>query len=143
MDSARERLKQLYRLDLKIKRYERQIEDIKQRMYSVGSPSLENDRVLSSGSSDDRTLKLIARTQKLTKKIMASKEQAVRLYAQISDEIERVPEERYRTILTDRYILYMEFEAIADEMGYVVGHIYRLHQEAVKEYARVTGYGYW
>ena len=139
---ARERLKELYRLDLKIERERKQIEDLKQRMYTVSAPALDADRVKTSGSGDDKLLKLIASVERTTRRITKDLQTHMRLYNQIVREIDRVQDERAKTILTSRYVLYMQWDAIANDLGYEMSYVYRLHQDAVRMYAALNGYEY-
>lgn len=139
---ARERLKELYRLDLKIERERKQIEDLKQRMYTVSAPALDADRVKTSGSGDDKLLKLIASVERTTRRIERDMGKHIKLYNQITSEIERVQDERAKTILTSRYVLYMQWDAIANDLGYEMSYVYRLHQDAVRMYAALNGYEY-
>lgn len=139
---ARERLKELYRLDLKIERERKQIEDLKQRMYTVSAPALDADRVKTSGSGDDKLLKLIASVERTTRRITKDMQTHMRLYNQIVREINRVQDERAKTILTNRYVLYMQWDAIANDLGYEMSYVYRLHQDAVRMYAALNGYEY-
>ena len=139
---ARERLKELYRLDLKIERERKQIEDLKQRMYTVSAPALDADRVKTSGSGDDKLLKLIASVERTTRRIERDMSKHIKLYNQIVREINRVQDERAKTILTSRYVLYMQWDAIANDLGYEMSYVYRLHQDAVRMYAAVNGYEY-
>lgn len=139
---ARERLKELYRLDLKIERERKQIEDLKQRMYTVSAPALDADRVKTSGSGDDKLLKLIASVERTTRRITRDMTKHMKLYNQIVREIDRVQDERAKTILTSRYVLYMQWDAIANDLGYEMSYVYRLHQDAVRMYAALNGYEY-
>ena len=139
---ARERLKELYRLDLKIERERKQIEDLKQRMYTVSAPALDADRVKTSGSGDDKLLKLIASVERTTRRITKDMQTHMRLYNQIVREINCVQDERAKTILTSRYVLYMQWDAIANDLGYEMSYVYRLHQDAVRMYAALNGYEY-
>ena len=139
---ARERLKELYRLDLKIERERKQIEDLKQRMYTVSAPALDADRVKTSGSGDDKLLKLIASVERTTRRIERDMSKHIKLYNQIVREINRVQDERAKTILTNRYVLYMQWDAIANDLGYEMSYVYRLHQDAVRMYAALNGYEY-
>ena len=139
---ARERLKELYRLDLKIERERKQIEDLKQRMYTVSAPALDADRVKTSGSGDDKLLKLIASVERTTRRIERDMSKHIKLYNQIVREINRVQDERAKTILTNRYVLYMQWDAIANDLGYEMSYVYRLHQDAVRMYAAINGYEY-
>ena len=61
---------------------------------------------------------------------------------QIVREINRVQDERAKTILTSRYVLYMQWDAIANDLGYEMSYVYRLHQDAVRIYAALNGYEY-
>lgn len=139
---ARERLKELYRLDLKIERDRKQIEDLKQKMYTVSAPALDADRVKTSGSGDDKLLKLIASVERTTRRITRDMTKHMKLYNQIVREIDRVQDERAKTILTSRYVLYMQWDAIANDLGYEMSYVYRLHQDAVRMYAAINGYEY-
>lgn len=139
---ARERLKELYRLGLKIERERKQIEDLKQRMYTVSAPALDADRVKTSGSGDDKLLKLIASVERTTRRITRDMTKHMKLYNQIVSEIDRVQDERAKTILTSRYVLYMQWDAIANDLGYEMSYVYRLHQDAVRMYAAINGYEY-
>ena len=139
---ARDRLKELYRLDLKIERDRKQIDDLKQKMYTVSAPALDADRVKTSGSGDDKLLKLIASVERTTRRITRDMTKYMKLYNQIVREIDRVQDERAKTILTSRYVLYMQWDAIANDLGYEMSYIYRLHQDAVRMYAAINGYEY-
>lgn len=139
---ARDRLKELYRLDLKIERDRKQIEDLKQKMYTVSAPALDADRVKTSGSGDDKLLKLIASVERTTRRITRDMTKHMKLYNQIVREIDRVQDERAKTILTSRYVLYMQWDAIANDLGYEMSYVYRLHQDAVRMYAAINGYEY-
>lgn len=142
MEKARERLKQIYRLDMKIKRSKHQLEDIKQKMYTISAPQLDADRVKTSASGDDKLLKLIASVERIERRIRRESEKLIREYNAIVQEIERVPDERARTILMDRYVFYMRWEDIADGLCYEVSYTYRLHQDAVRLFAETNGYEY-
>ena len=139
---ARDRLKELYRLDLKIERDRKQIDDLKQKMYTVSAPALDADRVKTSGSGDDKLLKLIASVERTTRRITRDMTKYMKLYNQIVREIDRVQDERAKTILTSRYVLCMQWDAIANDLGYEMSYVYRLHQDAVRMYAAINGYEY-
>lgn len=56
---------------------------------------------------------------------------------EVEQKIEKV-EEPYRTILHKRYVEELNFEKIADEMGYSYVRITHLHGEALLEYEKLT-----
>lgn len=139
---ARERLKQIRNYDLKIERSKKQIEDLKERMYTVSAPAPDADRVKTSGSGDDKLLNLIASVERIQRRIERDNARHITAYREIVAEIERMPTELYKTILIYRYVLYKPWHVIADDLGYENSYIYRLHQSAVHEYADLNGYEY-
>lgn len=50
--------------------------------------------------------------------------------------INRVANSNLNLILKKRYLQFMTFEAIADEMNYSVRHVLRLHGQALAEFAK-------
>lgn len=55
-----------------------------------------------------------------------------RVKGEVNAAIEAVADVRLRRLLELRYRNYMTWEAIADEMGYELRHVYRLHREALR-----------
>lgn len=59
-----------------------------------------------------------------------------RVKREVNAAIEAVEDVRLRRLLELRYRSYMTWEAIADEMGYELRHVYRLHREALRRVER-------
>lgn len=55
---------------------------------------------------------------------------------EVEQKIEKV-EEPYRTILHKRYVKELNFEKIADEMGYTYNSITHMHGDALKLYKKI------
>ena len=53
------------------------------------------------------------------------------------DLITKIEDDRYRNILTMRYIKGLTVEVVAEELFYTVSHTYRLTNQAVKELAEL------
>ena len=53
------------------------------------------------------------------------------------DLITKIEDDRYRDILTMRYIEGLTVEVVAEELFYSVEHVYRLTNQAVKELAKL------
>ena len=52
---------------------------------------------------------------------------------EIDRMIQRVSEERYRTLLIDRYMRFLTWDEIADDMSYCRANTHKLHGKALKE----------
>ena len=57
----------------------------------------------------------------------------IRLKGEIRRTINEVGNIEYRSLLERRYLAYKTWEEIADELGYTVRHIHRLHGKALLE----------
>ena len=55
---------------------------------------------------------------------------------EIESVINQVQTRKYRDVLTMRYILFMVWEDVAEELGVSVRHIYRLHETALNIVSR-------
>ncbi len=136
--TTKEYLQQIYQAQQKIKRLERGREQLRANLYSIGSPSgdLSPDKVQSS-ITGDKMLKLIARVDALEKDIVIEIARLTGLIKKISAEIERIPNNRYRNLLHDRYILTWKWERIAVDMDVDIRHVYRLHGKALQEFEKI------
>ena len=75
----------------------------------------------------DAVAKLVELDRQLGGEIM----ELCKLKREINECIGRVEDMRYRRLLELRYRNYMRWDDIADEMGYDVRQIYRIHGEAL------------
>lgn len=75
----------------------------------------------------DAVSKVIAIDDSIKAEIM----ELCRVKREVNDAIEAVEEIRLRRVLELRYRNYMRWESIADEMGYDVRQVYRIHGEAL------------
>ena len=56
----------------------------------------------------------------------------VDLKKEMRDVIGAIPDVEQQTILEQRYLCFLKMEQIAVDMGYSIQHLYRLHDEALK-----------
>ena len=130
--NAHKYLKQLYDLNKRIKAQAMMLEEITTTVLSIAAPSFDKERVQSSGNGRDNALiKLMETEHKLNKnKIRYAMKQA-----KIINQIAEL-DGQYQEILTRRYVKFQEYQAIADEMGYSIQHIFRLRKEALQAFER-------
>ena len=57
----------------------------------------------------------------------------VDLKREIMQVVKAVPNPEHQTLLELRYLCFKSWEDVAQELGYNVRHIYRLHDEAVEQ----------
>lgn len=129
--SQRNLLREYRFLKIRIRRLEKEIEELQLDAQSVSGVSYE-ERLASNRSQEAPFEKLVFRIrEKEAKKLELLNE----LYAKV-DEVEAiiasVEDERKKAILEFHYLDAMKFEDIADKMNYSVERIYQLHREEIR-----------
>lgn len=134
--STKEYLQQVYRISQKVRRLRHRREDLRNDLYSLRSPagSMDADKVQTS-TSGDSMLRLIAKVDLLERDIDAEIFVLEDRKAMIATQIEELDDERYKTLLTERYILLHRWDQIADDMGYQLKWVYDLHGQALLAFA--------
>lgn len=136
--TAKGYLQQIYHFKNRINRLMARREEIRAEMYSVKSPAgvMSPDRVQSS-ITGDKLERLIARVDELERDIVAEIESLEKSRRRISEQIEAVPNETYRTLLHERYELCWKWEKIAVDLNVSIRHVYRLHGEALQAFEKI------
>lgn len=135
--TAKEHLQQVYAIQRKIKRLQDRREDLRADLYSVKSPSDLPDIRVQTSLTGDKMLELVAKVDELERGIIAEIDELTEKKQEIIAEIERVPQENYRQLLFDRYILCQKWEQIALDRDKGVRWIYRLHGKALNTFEKV------
>lgn len=138
--TAKEYLRQVYCIDRKVKRIQERRDDLRAEMYTIGSPAgkLGADRVQTSISGDSM-VRLIAKAEDAEADLVAEMDHLLDIKQKISEEIEALDDERYKTLLLKRYIMLKSWEQIAVEMGYRIKWVYDLHGRALRAFAEKWG----
>lgn len=126
--TAKEYLMQ-YRIAVnKVKRKQEQIEKLRADLLPGG---ISYDGIPGSGGS--RTAAdIFARIEELERELQKQIAEAQDMADEIIAVIEQVEDERYRSILHDRYIMNLKWEEIAKQYGYVSRNIYKIHGRALQ-----------
>ena len=135
--TAKEHLQQVYAIQRKIKRLQDRREDLRADLYSVKSPSDLPEIRVQTSITGDKMLELVAKVDELERGIIAEIDELTEKKQEIIAEIERVPQENYRQLLFDRYILCQKWEQIALDRDKGVRWIYRLHGKALNTFEKV------
>lgn len=135
--TAKEHLQQVYMIQRKINRLEAQREDLRADLYSVKSPSDMPDIRVQTSLTGDKMLELVARVDEIERGIIDEINVLVEKKISITSEIEKVPNENYKQLLFDRYILCRRWEQIAIDRDKSVRTIFKMHGRALNLFEKV------
>ncbi len=128
---GKEYLEELKRLSIFIKQRERELEELKERAYSVSAVNTEREKVKGGRkplcTAVDKYIDREREIHKIIGEYMDKKHCII-------GEIQRMKNPLYAEILYKRYVEFESLEKIADEMNYNYNYIRRVHGYALKEF---------
>ena len=128
--TAKEYLKQIEALDIKIRQKQDQLDCLKET--AGGNAAIRYDKLnVQITVAPDMVERNVLRMVELEEKIWADKLKMETLKDQIIDQIQSLEDERYIDLLFRRYVKYQKFEQIALDMSYDYVYIRELHGEAL------------
>ena len=128
-NTQKKRFLKRYRKNLAcLRRLERKLEVLNERLDSIKSPDLSG---MPRGGVPVDVADLISDKMDLEKRIKKLKAKSDRLKAATCEAIDSLEDDRYCEILEAHYIDGLSFADIADELGYTERHIYILYAEAI------------
>lgn len=138
--TAKEYLQQIYHIKHRIDRLTSRRDDIRNDLYSIGSPSgsMDADKVQTTMSGDSM-LRMIARVDETERDIVQTVERLMDMKDLITSQIEALEDERYKNLLLKRYVLLEDWGQISDEMYYTLNWVYNLHGYALAAFAEKYG----
>lgn len=131
---AKEYLKSIRTLDRTIKIKNEELHSLQLNLAQISSQPL-NERVLSSNTSD--TMKAIDTIVDMQVEIRREVCNLVHLKNEARNKINQLSDSRYIDILTDYYINRKTWEQVADNMGYDLRWVYRLHGRALQVFEKL------
>lgn len=136
--TAKEHLQSVYSIQQKIKRLQNRREDLRADLYSIGSPTgqLDSARVQTS-ISGDRMAELVARVDETERNIVAELKDLIDQKEKITREIERVPEENYKQLLFERYVLCEKWEKISLDHDRGIRRTFTMHRKALASFEKI------
>lgn len=127
---AKERLKQIKKLDTRIKQKERQYWELYYAAIGLGAIRYDKDPVQVT-KTPDHMANQIHKYIEMKREILKEKEQLLRLKSEIIREIHKLTDDRYINVLYKRYVEFKDYDTIATEMHYAVGYVKTLHHKAL------------
>ena len=129
--TAKEYLNQAYWLDRRIDSKLEQLSALKDM--ATKTTSVMSDDVVSHTRNVHSMQDVIAKIIDMQAEINADIDQLVDLKREIMQVVKTVQNPEHQTLLELRYLCFKSWEDVAQELGYNVRHIYRLHDEAVDQ----------
>lgn len=130
--TAKQYLRQIYKLNEKIKDKQERINYLKSMSTSIGAIDYSKDKIQTSPSADAAFTNQIMQIIKVEKELEKDKNRMKELFVEISRTIDQVENVNEMLVLSKRYLLMKSWEQIAEEMNYSVRQIHRIHSEALK-----------
>ena len=132
---SKEVLNKIRKIDMMIDFKCEQVETLRSRLTSLGSPST-GDKVQSSLDPDKFT-NTMSKIIELEEKINADIDELVDLKRDAMNCIEKLNKDVEKLVLYKRYFNNKSFEQISVEMGYSWRQIHRIHGNALKNFDKV------
>lgn len=131
--NAKEYLNQVYRIDNRINSLILEFDDLRSRADSLGGSSF-GEKVQSSQKNDAGFVNSVLKIIELEGYITTQIDKLIDLKKEISASIENVSNVEEKVLLRYRYINCLTWEAIAEQMGYSLRQIYRIHGNALQHF---------
>lgn len=129
--TPKEYLNQAYWLDRRIDSKLEQLSEL--RNMAVKTTSIMTEDVVSHTRNVHSMQDVIAKIVDMQTEINTDIDRLVDLKSEIMHVIKAVKNPEHQTLLELRYLCFKSWEYVAEQMGYNVRHIYRLHDEAVEQ----------
>ena len=129
--TAKEYLNQAYWLDRRIDSKLAQLSSLKD--LATKATNVMSNAVVSHTRNLHSLQDVVAKMIDMQSEINADIDHLVDLKQEIMHTIKSVKNPEQQTLLELRYLCFKSWEFVAEEMGYNVRHIYRLHDEAVEQ----------
>lgn len=133
--TAKEYLQQVEIKDAAIDNMSRDKENLIAMLYSLGGAS-DGDRVQSSRD-NDKFGTLYSKIDEKERQIDEKIDELIDFRLKVSEEINKLPDERYMKLLHRRYVQLLSWEMIAVELEYSYQYVISLHGDALQKFAEI------
>ena len=129
--TRKEYLNQAYWLDRRIDSKLEQLSALKEM--ATKTTSIMNDDVVSHSRNLHSLQDVISKIIDMQAEINNDIDHLVNLKQEIMQVIKEVQNPEHQILLEQRYLCFKSWESVAEELGYNIRHVYRLHDEAVEQ----------
>lgn len=134
---AKEYLRSLKRLDVKIEHLKWELEELENKAIGISSVDYSGDNVQSSGSSDPAFVKMMPKIKAVKDELEKAIEDFVEKRHEMILMIDSLSNTNHTQVLFKRYVEFKKFDDIATEMSYEVQSVKNLHWKAIQEFERL------
>lgn len=134
--TAKQYLKQVYKLNEKIKDKQERINSLRLMSESIGAIDYSKDKIKLSLTNDAAFTNQIMQIVKFEEELEQDKKRMQDLFIEISRIIDKLDNVNEMLVLSKRYLLMKSWEEIAEEMNYSLSQIFRMHKEALKDISK-------
>ena len=131
--SAKQYLKQAYRLNELIQSNQKELDELHDLSISLPGTDYSKDKVQTSGSSDASYTKIIEKIIELEKAIESDIEKLLSLKLEIRTVINQVNDNEEKLLLKHRYLNFMSWDEICFEMNVSMRTAHRIHNLALQK----------
>lgn len=133
--TAKEYLRQIRLLDLKIQHRMEEKKTLMSMASGVSAVSGSPDKVQTSGSTEG-PMRYADKYMDMEKEIATLIDKYIDLRNLVISQIHQLEDARYVEVLHQRYVNCYSFELIAVNMHYSIRRIYQLHSDALQEFSK-------
>lgn len=135
--TAKDYLKKGYLLDIKIKNRESDIANLEATAADLKATDYSKDVVKTSGKPDAQFTVTIERIRDIEERVKKDRDRLVILQEEIRNKINEIPNDAEKEILYSRYILFNDWESIANDFRVTVRYIHVLHGRALDRFSKI------
>ena len=131
--SAKQYLRQAYRLNELIQSNQRELDELHDLSTNLPGTDYSKDKVQTSNSNDASYTQIVAKIIELEKVIKEDIEKMLSLKLEIRTVINEVNDNEEKLLLKYRYLSFMSWEEICDEMNVSMRTAHRIHSLALQK----------
>lgn len=128
-------LGRVYSLSREIEQLKEEIQQMEEMVVSIQAINY-SERVQTSFSKD--LADIIQKIEDYKASLEEKVSEYISLVAEVTSKIREIDDMVIREVLARRYVLFLKFKAIADDLGYSIQHVYRLHTVGLKEILKIV-----
>lgn len=132
--TAKQYLRQAYRLNELINSHIREVEQLRLISTSLPGTDFSQERVQGGMLPGDRMPNIIAKIVDLESQINREIDSFIDLKKEIHDAIDKVANCNEKLVLRYRYIEFLTWEQIAEQMNYSITQIHRIHANSLQNF---------
>lgn len=126
--TAKEYLREYRRVTRRVNQIDEEIQRLRAERDSI---TVKADGMPSGSGISDRVARLAVKIADKETEYIARREELLQMRTEVVETILAVADDKQSQLLYLRYIKGMKWEEIADEMGYYLRHIHRIHGHAL------------